>query len=310
MWTCLQFVPTHGGQKPKSPDVVFCGKHEYEKTNFYQCPRAPDIIPEKKFSRRPKTDIRILSYPDLFAYDAKYHRVCYSHYISELNIASARRKSGEAAETNVYDEAFDELKTHLNQTVFSKQKTVMTLARLTDQFQIFFFELGASNAQQYTAWKLKERLRKHFGDQLVIVTFDSSTDIICSSAVTLSDALRKASALQNTDEETEYKDIVDAVPPTPLEEMQILHTAFGILRKHMAGITCSTDMYAPVADTNIQKCAKFVPDPMYDFVQWCLNDKAYNNLASCSSEDVPKNKRKVIAICHNMISLNKVCSQQ
>ena len=249
--------------------------------------------------------MRMLSYPDLFAYDAKYHRVCYSHYISELNIASARRKSGEAAETSVYDEAFDELKTQLNQTVFSKQKTVTTLVRLTDQFVKLLLELGASNAQQYRAWKLKERLRKHYGDQLVIVSFDGSTDIICSSAVTLGDALTKASALHDTDEETEYKDIGDAVPPTPLDETQILHTAAGILSKHMDGITCSTDMYAPVADTNIQKCAEFVPDPMYDFVQWCLNDKAYNNLASCSSEDVPKNNLKTIAICHNMISLNQ-----
>ena len=176
---------------------------------------------------------------------------------------------------------------------------------MTDQFVKILLELGASNAQQYRAWKLKERLRKHYGDQLVIVSFDGSTDIICSSAVTLGDASTKASALHDTDEETEYKDIGDAVPPTPLDETQILHTAAGILRKHMDGITCSTDMYAPVADTNIQKCAEFVPDPMYDFVQWCLNDKAYNNLASCSSEDVPKNNLKTIAICHNMISLNQ-----
>ena len=47
------------------------------------------------------------------------------------------------------------------------------------------------------------RLRKHYGDQLVIVSFDGSTDIICSSAVTLGDALTKASALHDTDEETE-----------------------------------------------------------------------------------------------------------
>ena len=117
--------------------------------------------------------MRMQSYPDLFAYDTNYHRVCYWHYISVLlNIASARRKSVEAAETSVYDEAFDELKTHLNQTVFSKQKTVTNLARLTDQFVKMLLELGATNAQQYTAWKLKERLRKHYGDMLVIVTFD------------------------------------------------------------------------------------------------------------------------------------------
>lgn len=32
--------------------------------------------------------LRLLSYPDLFAYDAKYHRSCLKHYISKLNIVN------------------------------------------------------------------------------------------------------------------------------------------------------------------------------------------------------------------------------
>jgi len=107
---------------------------------------------------------------------------------------------------------------------------VTTLASLRDQFVNLLFKLGGSNVQQYTTWKLKERLSKHYGDQLVSVTFDGSTDIICSSAVTLRDSLKKASALQDADEETEYKDLAAAVPPMPLDEMHILHTAAGILR--------------------------------------------------------------------------------
>lgn len=197
----------------------------------------------------------MLSYPDLFAYDAKYHRVCYSHYISELNIKSAQRKSGETVAKTLYDDAFDELNIHLNRTVFSKQKTVTTLASLRSQFVNSLVELGVSiiNAEKYTTWKLKDRLTKHYGDELVSVTFDGRTDIVCSSSVTLGDALKKASLLQDTSEETQYEDLPSAVPPTPSDEMHILHTAAGILRKLMTGTTYTADVYAPADHTNVQQ---------------------------------------------------------
>ena len=37
--------------------------------------------------------LRMLSYPDLFAFDAKYHRNCCSHHISERNIKAAGKKA-------------------------------------------------------------------------------------------------------------------------------------------------------------------------------------------------------------------------
>lgn len=112
-----------------------------------------------------KIHMRMLAVPDLFAYDAKYHRLCYSHYISERNIAAASHKAGETTTCTLHDEAFEELQHHLEQTVFSRHKTVTTLTCLKAQFVGYLVELGATNAEQYTAWKLKERLTKHYGDQ-------------------------------------------------------------------------------------------------------------------------------------------------
>lgn len=50
------------------------------------------------------------------------------------------------------------------------------------------------------------------------------------------------------------------------------------------------------------QCAEFVPDAMYDFVQWCVNEKAYRNVTCCSDDDVLKNNLKTTAICHNIIA--------
>lgn len=49
---------------------------------------------------------RLLSCPDLFAYDAKYHKSCLSHYISKRNIAAAIRRKESEKQTNVYEKAF------------------------------------------------------------------------------------------------------------------------------------------------------------------------------------------------------------
>uniref|UniRef100_UPI00358E24F8 unconventional myosin-VIIa-like n=1 Tax=Myxine glutinosa TaxID=7769 RepID=UPI00358E24F8 len=89
-----------------------------------------------------KIHMRMLAFPDLFAYDAKYHRLCYSHYISERNITAAIRKSGEETMGTLHDEAFDELKCYLEQTVFSKTKTVTPLVHLKDEYVGYLVSLG------------------------------------------------------------------------------------------------------------------------------------------------------------------------
>lgn len=246
--------------------------------------------------------MRMLAYPDLFAYDAKYHRSCYSHYISERNITAAIRKTGEETVATLHDEAFDELKCHLEQTVFSNNKTVTTLVHLKDEYVGCLISRGITNAEQYKTWKLKERLVKHYGDKIVCLTFDGRTDIICSSSVTVGDALRKAMSLQSTTDEPEYEDIPSHVPLATESEMQTLHTAAGILRKHMAEIEHDGKMYAPVEETDIHHCADFVPNPLYDFIQWCTSETSYTNVTSCSDDGVEKNNLRTITICHNIIS--------
>uniref|UniRef100_UPI00358F875D uncharacterized protein n=1 Tax=Myxine glutinosa TaxID=7769 RepID=UPI00358F875D len=208
-----------------------------------------------------KIHMRMLAFPDLFAYDAKYHRLCYSHYISERNITAAIRKSGEETMGTLHDEAFDELKCYLEQTVFSKTKTVTPLVHLKDEYVGYLVSLG--------------------------------------------DALRKATILQSMTDEPEYEDIPSDVPSAIDSEMHTLHAAAGILRKHMADIEHVGNMYAPVEETDIQHCAEFVPNTLYDFIQWCTSEKSHTNVTSCGDEGVMKNNLRTIAICHNIISQSR-----
>ena len=62
----------------------------------------------------------MLSYPDLFAYDAKYHRSCYSRYISPRNIKADRSKAKLEKAMNVHDKAVLSLSEEIERTIFFK----------------------------------------------------------------------------------------------------------------------------------------------------------------------------------------------
>ena len=111
-----------------------------------------------------KIHLRMLAHPDLFAYDAKYHCSCYGHYISELNIAAARRKVEKERSQMPYDKAFTVLVKQLGQTIFSKKKTVTTLSRVRSQFVKLLAEQDVCDPDKYSSWKMKERLQNFYGD--------------------------------------------------------------------------------------------------------------------------------------------------
>ena len=47
----------------------------------------------------------MLSSPDMSAFDAKYHRLCYTHFIYTRNIFAAEKRHLAEANVTVYDEA-------------------------------------------------------------------------------------------------------------------------------------------------------------------------------------------------------------
>lgn len=59
----------------------------------------------------------LIAYPDLFAYDAKYHKSCLAHYISELNITAARRKKESDHQIGIHDKVFIKLTEVIDKTV-------------------------------------------------------------------------------------------------------------------------------------------------------------------------------------------------
>ena len=126
--------------------------------------------------------MRMLAYPDLFAMDAKYHRSCYSHYISERNIKVAKSKAA-SFDTQLAnkDDAFERLCEELAGTVLSPANAVTSLASIYSQLQ----ELTECE------WTIKVKLRDRFAERLSFIAQPGKSDLVCSSHITVGEALRK-----------------------------------------------------------------------------------------------------------------------
>lgn len=153
-----------------------------------------------KTAQRRNYDVvfsRMLAYTDLFAYDAKYHRSCYSHYTSERNIQAVAAKAA-ALDMLIHDRAFDKICIHIEQNVLSKHNhQVVTLADERTHFIKVLVELGMdkSDAERYSSWKLKQRLQSHFKGKLSYYQRLGHSDFMCSSDIAIGKALAKVYVL-------------------------------------------------------------------------------------------------------------------
>jgi len=210
-------------------------------------------------------------------YDAKYHRSCLAHYISERNIAAARRRKESEKQTNIYDKAFSKLTEDIDKTVLSEDMKVMTRNSLTDSYDDILKtvseEEDETRVQQkkYRSWKLKERLIQHYKDRLVFVARAGKSDLVCSESMPIGYAMREAAQLTEKTEDCET-----TLPQTSqsLSETQILHRAADILRKSMEQVEHDRQSYVSSDRLSRLQC-KYVPNILYDFVNWCVDSHAH-----------------------------------
>ncbi|KAL7379980.1 hypothetical protein ABVT39_009485 [Epinephelus coioides] len=246
----------------------------------------------------------IPKFEDLFAYDAKYHRSCLGHYISEGNISAARNKYLSEKKLNEHERAFTELTEELTKTVFSKDMTVTTLNAVTESYSGKLST--AEGPAMCKSWKLKEKLRRHYGDKLIFIERPGKSDLICSSAITVGHAMKEASVLREKLAEDR-----EPMPPQRTETLtdtQILHKAAGILRKSMEEVRHEPRFYIGSDKLSLLQCSKYVPDTLYDFVNWCVSSDAFRKVQSCNEDPALKDNLSVITFCHDLIA--QCCSRR
>ena len=243
---------------------------------------------------------RMLNHPDLFAFDAKYHRNCYSIYITKHSVEAAKRKiSACPIDESSYDKAFKCITEYINSFIISKKTDVSNLSSLRNEY---IRALGTEDSS-YSSWILKKRLVHHFGEKLVFIERRGKSDLVCSSKMTVGDALAKASLL---DEPTdiEYEDLTSNIASSCIDESQILHLAAGILQQKMSDIH-DEESYISALDLDPRLCGDFVPDILYNFINWLVDDKANQEVISCTDDGKSKDNLKIISLCHAIIGLSQ-----
>lgn len=193
-----------------------------------------------------------------------------------------------------------ELTEHINKTLLSKDLRVTTLSSLTDNYIDILRKVSEvqdeTNDQdkKYKSWKLKEKLLQHYNDRLVFVECAGSTDLVCSGNISIGHALTEEAQLGVNKTDDDY----ETTPPQTLQSLsdsQILHKAAEILRS-MENVENEHQFYVSL------QCNKSLPDPLYDFVNWCVDSQAHRNHQTCVEEPSLKENLCVITICHSLIA--------
>ena len=154
--------------------------------------------------------MRMIAHEDLFAYDAKYHRGCLSHYISERNIQAAIKKNIGEKSQSFYDEAFQFVVRDIEERVLSKVKSVTSLSILCDDYNKKLDEFESEIVHKSSSWKLKHRLITCFEHRLSFIERPGKSDIVCDSNLEIGLVLKGASLLEDTEYDIEVDNLASS----------------------------------------------------------------------------------------------------
>ena len=147
---------------------------------------------------------------DLVAVEARYHRHkgCYSHYISEKHISAQQRA---ATRTNAYKKTICKLIEEFR-SAGVQEKQVFTLTMLKAQFEKIAKRTGIENPEIYSSSRLKKHIVEECPD-MSCISQPGMSDLICSSHISMGDALLKIDTLTKALKDVSDESIIEAEIP-------------------------------------------------------------------------------------------------
>ncbi|XP_036404513.1 uncharacterized protein LOC118791308 [Megalops cyprinoides] len=199
---------------------------------------------------------------------------------------------------SAHDKAFHVLIEEIDQTLLSQDMAVTSLSSLTENFDNIL-KMFYSDVSSYALWRLKKKLLNHYKDKLVFLEWPGKSDLVCSTNTPIEFAMSEAALLKEK-ETMESEAVQEECHPT-MSETHILHTAACVLRKTMAEINQDPGFYVSSESLSFSACQDYVPNILYDFVNWCVDTKSYTTAQTCE-EPLSKEYLCVLAICQDIIS--------
>ena len=261
---------------------------------------------------------RMEIYPDLVAYDAKYHKSCYSHYISERNIDAAHQHKDYTAKeckpSTKHDEAFKCVIECINRNVLSKRAEVVTSLQLDSVYRKALTqsegdEDGNEETNRFWNCRIRDHLKCHFKNKIEFIWRQGLSTMICPSNLELGEVLQKVERLKSDleeENEASYEDIPKIHPSgkCPSEPAHVLYQAAAVMRDMIEKVPLPKDCYWISSDVSKERCADMVPNLMY-FFSWIIDTKSFTDFSVSDENNNCKQNLKIISLFHCILPLSK-----
>lgn len=221
---------------------------------------------------------------DTIAKEIKYHRSCYKDFTKADSLAKIEERNCEHEDnrTHAYNDAFQEIRRRVQMEVIWKNK-IVSISDLTSQFMIELSKRGV-DVSDYRSSKLKERLKKSFGDllsfkqpvrknesELIYHTHVEKGEFAEAAFKQLLPETSDASSLNTSREDNDQNAAYD------------IYHASKLLRKLILDV--ETAMKWPPVAEDLDDGASVVPDLVYNMLCWILSSDC--EYSESRIEDVP-----------------------
>ena len=238
---------------------------------------------EKRGDQAMLTRLYGVANGDLVAVEARYHRKpsCYTHYISEKHIiAQVKLNETENLRKEIEKSFVEEFK-----FAIVEEKQVFSLTVLRSRLQELATGAGLENPELYTSSRTKTLLKQECRE-VSFIPQPGMTDLVCSSAISVGDALRKVAELVKVMKEvSEETDALEGENVEYVNEDFIVHTAIGILRRRIKKSKGKVEEYYSAGEMTLDSMKAFVDPLLYKAVGWLTCDNLYPDAEDINKSD-------------------------
>lgn len=233
---------------------------------------------------------------DLIAAEARYHKICHASYISKANLMSAAFHEG--GQETTYDAVFRELADQI--TMELQHGKAFETSALLIRYKAMLQEQGGIG-ESYTCQRLKLRLKKYFGDDIVFHQPHDRTksELLYSSSISIKDILN--SAYQSNSGISEH-------PPTVAGEhegdpVRLLYQTAKLIKSEINDCQGISLRPPNISDFSLTKSKSLIPDKLYWLLRWIITNSDKEGEGDLSSPECSSSsdERRVVMLAQDII---------
>ena len=180
---------------------------------------------------------------DMVANDICYHKECMDRFLTR------KPKKGRSVEQIVYETTFKLLTEELEEPLFKEHKGFL-IRSIRDRFRSMLEAHGLRYGNGIRSFQLKEKLLKHFGNQITILDESSGSGFVCSSDVKLGDAIGRLRKLEQEGNVDKRQEAVLLAAKIIREDMKLANNVSANKKS---------------VDLSVDAAAKLIPDTLFNF---------------------------------------------